>query len=163
VLNQVEGGEKHPPFGDNDMGGEPRPRSDAGEMGQANLQGGAEQEELVLLAQGKRGEGSDQAGNSLGPGASVGLNNCARAEGRAGSHEPLWAMSNTQGRGNGQAGGCRLGVRGAPGEGGGEANRGGGSDQQPEGLDGCFRRALLVHIVRVRHYADVRKRVPHPF
>jgi hypothetical protein len=39
VLNQVKGGEKHPPFGGSDLGGEPRPRSDAGEMGQANLQG----------------------------------------------------------------------------------------------------------------------------
>jgi hypothetical protein len=132
-------------------------------MGQANLQGGAEQEELVLPAQGKRGKGSDQAGDGLGPGASVGLNKRVRAEGRAGSHKPLWAMGNTQGGGNGQAGGCRLGVRGALGEGGREANRGGRSDQEPEGLNGCFRGALQVHIVRVRHHADVRKRLPHPF
>jgi hypothetical protein len=72
VLNQVEGGERHPPFGGSDLGGEPRPRSDAGEMGQTNLQGGAEQEELVLLVQGKGEEGGDQAGDSLGPGVSVG-------------------------------------------------------------------------------------------
>jgi hypothetical protein len=72
-------------------------------------------------------------------------------------------MGNSQGGGNGQAGGSRLGVRGALGEGGGEANRGGRSDQEPESLDGCFRGALQVHIVRVRHYADVRKRIPYPF
>jgi hypothetical protein len=107
VLNQVEGGEKHPPFGGSDVGGEPRPWSEAGEMGQANVQGGAEQEELVLLAQGKGGEGSDQAGDGLGPGASVGLNKRVRAEGRASSHEPLWAMGNTHGGGNGQASGCK--------------------------------------------------------
>jgi hypothetical protein len=41
VLHQVEGGEKHPPFGGSDVGGEPRPRGDASEVGQARLQGGA--------------------------------------------------------------------------------------------------------------------------
>jgi hypothetical protein len=98
VLNQGEGGEKHPPFGGSDLGGEPRPRSDAGEMGQANLQGGAEREELALLAQGKGSEGSDQAGVGLGPGASVGLHKRIRAEGRAGSHEPLWGDGQYPGR-----------------------------------------------------------------
>jgi hypothetical protein len=106
VLHQVEGGEKHPPFGGSDVGGEPRPRGDADEVVQAHLKGGAEQEELVLPAQGKGGEGSDQAGDSLGPGASVGLNKRVRAEGRAGSQKPLWAMGSTQGGGNGQAGSC---------------------------------------------------------
>jgi hypothetical protein len=59
------------------------------------LQGGAEQEELFLPAQGKGGEGSDQAGDGLGPGASVGLNKRVRVEGRAGSHKPPWAMGST--------------------------------------------------------------------
>jgi hypothetical protein len=163
ALHQVEGGEKHPPLGGSELGGEPRPRGDAGKMGSANLKGGAKQEELVLPAQGKGGEGSDQAGDGLGPGASVGLNKRVRAEGRAGSHKPLWAMGNTQGRGNGQAGGCGLSVRGALGEGGGEANRGGRSDQGPEGFDGRFRGALQVRIVRIRHHADVRIRLPHHF
>jgi hypothetical protein len=101
VLHQVEGGEKQLPFGGSDVGGESRPRGDAGEVGQARLQGGAEQEELVLPAQGKGGEGSDQASDGLGPGASVNLDKCVRAEGRAGSHKPLWTMGNTQGGGNG--------------------------------------------------------------
>jgi hypothetical protein len=83
------------------VGGEPQPLGDAGEMGQANLQGGAEQEELFLPAQGRGGEGSDQAGDGPGPGASIGLNKRVLAEGRAGSHEPLWAMGNTQGGSNG--------------------------------------------------------------
>jgi hypothetical protein len=33
ALHQVKGGEKHPPFGGSDVGREPRPRGDAGEMG----------------------------------------------------------------------------------------------------------------------------------
>jgi hypothetical protein len=105
VLHQVEGGENHPPFGGSDVGGELRPWGDAGEVGQARL-GGAEQEQLVLPAQGRGGEGSDQAGDGLSPGASIGLNKRVRAEGRAGSHKPLWAMANTQGGGNGLVGGC---------------------------------------------------------
>jgi hypothetical protein len=43
MLHQVEGGEKHLPFGGVDVGGELRPRGDAGEVAQARLQGGAEQ------------------------------------------------------------------------------------------------------------------------
>jgi hypothetical protein len=78
VLHQVGGGEEHLPFGGSDLGGEPRPRGDAGEVGQARMQGGAEQEELVLPAQGKGGEGSDQASDGLGPGASVLLLQCDR-------------------------------------------------------------------------------------
>jgi hypothetical protein len=35
VLHRVEGGEKHLPFGGGRCGGEPRPRGDAGEVGQA--------------------------------------------------------------------------------------------------------------------------------
>jgi hypothetical protein len=49
------------------------------------------------------------------------------------------------------------------GEGGGEADRGGCSDQDPEGLDGGFRGALQVHIVGIRHHTDVQKRIPHLF
>jgi hypothetical protein len=41
---------------------------------------------------------------------------------------PSGRWANTQGGGNGQAGGCR----------------GGSSDQEPEGLDGCFRGLIYV-------------------
>jgi hypothetical protein len=53
--------EKYLPSGSGDVGGELRPRGDAGEMSQARLHGGAEQEELFLLAKAKGGEGGDQA------------------------------------------------------------------------------------------------------
>jgi hypothetical protein len=85
VLQQGEGGERHLPFGGGDVGGKPRPRGNAGEVSQAPLLGGAEQEELVLPAEGKGGKGGDQAGDGLSTGASIGLDKCVRAEGRAGS------------------------------------------------------------------------------
>jgi hypothetical protein len=125
VLHQVGGDEKHLPFGGGDVGVELRPWGDAVEVGQAHLQGGAEQEELVLPAEGKGDEGSDQASDGLGLGASIGLDKRVRAKGCAGSHKPVWAKGNTQGGGEGQAGGCRPGLRGALGEGGGEADQGG--------------------------------------
>jgi hypothetical protein len=78
VLHQGEGDKKHLPFGSANLRGEPRPGGDAGDVSQARLQEGAEQEELVLPAEGKGGRGGDQAGDSLGPRASVGLNNRQR-------------------------------------------------------------------------------------
>jgi hypothetical protein len=57
VFRQVEGGEKYLPFGGGDVGGELRPRDDAGKVGQARLQGGAGQEKLVLPAKGKGDDG----------------------------------------------------------------------------------------------------------
>jgi hypothetical protein len=36
-------------------------------------------------------------------------------------------------------------------------------ETEPESLDGRFRGSLQMHVVRVRHYADVRKRIPYPF
>jgi hypothetical protein len=66
-------------------------------MSQARLQGGAEQEELVLPAKGKGGKGGDQAGNCLGPGASVGLDKHVQAMGCASSHKPLQVMGDTRG------------------------------------------------------------------
>jgi hypothetical protein len=53
VLHQVKGREKYLPLGGGDVEGEPRPRGDAGKVGQARLQGGAEHEELVLPAEGE--------------------------------------------------------------------------------------------------------------
>jgi hypothetical protein len=46
----------HLPFGGRNVGGELRPRGDVGEVSQARLQGGAEQEGLVLPAERKGGE-----------------------------------------------------------------------------------------------------------
>jgi hypothetical protein len=59
VQYQGEGGNKHLPCGGGDVGGEPWP------WGEARLQGGTEHEEAFLSAEGKRGEGGDQAGNGL--------------------------------------------------------------------------------------------------
>jgi hypothetical protein len=47
-----------------------------------------EQEELILPAEEKGGEGDDQPGDGLGLGASVGHDKRVRAKGRAGSHNP---------------------------------------------------------------------------
>jgi hypothetical protein len=87
VLHQGEGREKHLPFGGGGLGRGPRPQGDTGEVSQAHLQGGAEQKELVLAAEGKGGEGGDQVGDGLSLGASVGLDKRQRADGRAGSHK----------------------------------------------------------------------------
>jgi hypothetical protein len=48
-----EGREKHLPFCVGDVGVEPQRRGDVGEVSQTRLQGGAEQEGLVLPAEGK--------------------------------------------------------------------------------------------------------------
>jgi hypothetical protein len=71
----------------------------------------------------------------------------------------LTAIGETQGGGNGQAGGCRQGIRGTLGEGEGKSDWGGRIDQELKGLDGGFRGALHVHIVHIRHHADVRGRI----
>jgi hypothetical protein len=88
MLNQGKGGEKHLPFGGGGVGGEPRLRSDAGQVSRAHLQGGAEQEELVLPAEGKGGEGGDQGGDGVSPGASVRLDKRVQAEGLQAATSP---------------------------------------------------------------------------
>jgi hypothetical protein len=63
VVHQERGGEEHLTFSSCDVGGEPR--HGAGKVGEAGLEVGAEQEELVLHGEGK-GLGRRRKGPSAG-------------------------------------------------------------------------------------------------
>jgi hypothetical protein len=73
VVHQEKGGTEHLTFSSGDVGEHPLPRRGVGEVGEAGLEGGAEQEELVLRGEGKGRERSHQTLNSRGTRAAVGL------------------------------------------------------------------------------------------
>jgi hypothetical protein len=87
-------------FSSGDVGGELLPRRGAGEAG---LEGGAEQEELVVRGEGKGRERSHQTLDSSGTRAGVGLDKGVRSEGEAGSNQPLRAVGDVQGGSSGNA------------------------------------------------------------
>jgi hypothetical protein len=60
VVHQEKGGVEYLTFSSGDVGGEPLPRRGAGEVGEAGLEGRAEQEELVLRGEGKGRERGHQ-------------------------------------------------------------------------------------------------------
>jgi hypothetical protein len=103
VVHQEKGGKKHLTFSSGDVGGEPLPRRCAGEVGEAGLEGGAEQKELVLRGEGKGRERSHQTLDSSGTRAGVGLDKGVRPEGGAGSNQPLRAVGDAQGGSGGSA------------------------------------------------------------
>jgi hypothetical protein len=77
---------------------------DASEVGEAGLKGKAEKEAFILLGKGEGG--GDQTRDGGGPGASVRSDEVTRAERRAGGHESLWTVGDTQGGcGRGSGGG----------------------------------------------------------
>jgi hypothetical protein len=86
VVHQEKGGEEHLTFSSSDVGGEPLPRRGAGEVDEAGLEGGAEQEEVVLRGEGKARERSHQTLDSSGTRAGVGLDKGVRSEGGAGGN-----------------------------------------------------------------------------
>jgi hypothetical protein len=94
VVHQEKGGKEHLTFSSGDVGREPLPRRGAGEVGEASLEGGAEQQELVLRGEGKGRGRSRQTLDSSGTRAGVGLDKGVRSEDGAGSNHPSvrWAM-----------------------------------------------------------------------
>jgi hypothetical protein len=103
MVHQEKGGKEHLTFSSGGVGGQPLPRRGAGEVGEAGLEGGAEQEELVLRAEGKGCERSHQTLDSSGTRAGVGLDKDVQSEGGAGSNQPLRAVGDAQGGSGGSA------------------------------------------------------------
>jgi hypothetical protein len=92
VVHQEKGSKEHLSFSSGDVGKEPPPSHGAGEVGEAGLEGGAEQEELVLRREGNGRERSHQALDSSSTRAGIGLDKDIRSEGGAGGNQPHWAM-----------------------------------------------------------------------
>jgi hypothetical protein len=161
VRHQVEGGEKYLPFSGGDVGGEPRPQGDAGKVDQARLKGGAEQEEnLSCLLRGREVRAVTRPTTVLAREQVSAPTNASGPRGMPAATSPSrrWVTPRVEATADQW---LLTGLCGAHGEGRGEADQGGRSDQEPAGLDGGFLGPLQVHIVRICHHADVRKRIPH--
>jgi hypothetical protein len=91
VVCQEKGSKEHLSLGSVDVGREPLPRRGADEVGETGLEGGAEQQELVLRRKGKGHERRHQARGSSHTRAGIGLNKGFRSEGGALGNQPLWA------------------------------------------------------------------------
>jgi hypothetical protein len=93
VVFQEKGGKEHLTFSSGDAGGEPLPRRGAGEVGEAGLEGGAEQEELVLCGEGRE---VSKVTRLLSAAAreqhGVGLGKGVQSEGGAGGNQPVRAV-----------------------------------------------------------------------
>jgi hypothetical protein len=118
VVHQEKGGKEHLTFSSGDVGGEPLPRRGAGEVGEAGLEGGAEQEELVSRGEGKGRERSHQTLESSGTRAGVRLDKGVRSKVGAGSNQPLRVVGDAQSGSGGSARVRRRRVCGTLGKGG---------------------------------------------